>query len=345
MGEEIVEYDYIHTIRYMGNKNKLLSAIIPEIENVTKPGDVVCDLMAGTNSIGYALKKRNKIISNDIQFYSYVIGSFMLGNDVPPNKAKAHLELDDYFDENVAEKRYSFFVDNYTDTYFSGEQCLEIDSFRYAIDNAPKKNKWFYLTVLMSVMCKAQSTTGHFAQFMDKSHKRIIPLRALSIYKLFYEKIDEFKDFVVSDFDNVCFNLDFNQLLSDPIMKTVKCIYVDSPYTSDQYSRFYHVLETVCKYDNPVLEHKAKYRNDRPMSDFCYKNKVLGEFEKIISFGSKNNCPLVISYSNHGVIPPDNILEVGKKYYKDCEIKYIDFEHSSQGKGTIEINEVIIVLK
>ena len=87
-----MEYDYIHTIRYMGNKNKLLSAIIPEIENVTKPGDVVCDLMAGTNSIGYALKKRNKIISNDIQFYSYVIGSFMLGNDVPPNKAKAHLE-------------------------------------------------------------------------------------------------------------------------------------------------------------------------------------------------------------------------------------------------------------
>ena len=210
---------------------------------------------------------------------------------------------------------------------------------------APKEHKAFYLTVLMSVMCKAQSTTGHFAQFMDKNHKRIIPLRALSIYKLFYEKIDEFKDFVASNYSNSCFNFYFNDLLKDPIMKEVKCIYVDSPYTSDQYSRFYHVLETICKYDNPVLEHKAKYRNDRAMSDFCYKKTVASEFEKIISFGFKNKSSIVISYSNHGVIPPEQILEIGKKYYQNCEIKYLEFEHSSQGKGTIEINEVIIILK
>ena len=329
----------------MGNKNKLLSSIVPEIEKLTNEGDTVCDLMAGTNSIGYALKERNKIISNDIQFYSFVIGSFMLGNIIPPNTGEAHLELDDDYDYNFKNKNYSFFVDNYTDTYFSGEQCLEIDSFRYAIEKAPKEHKMFYLTVLMSVMCKAQSTTGHFAQYMDKSHKRIIPLRALSIYKLFFEKIDEFKDFVVSKYDNVCFNLDFNDLLKNPIMKEVKCIYVDSPYTSDQYSRFYHVLETICKYDNPVLEHKAKYRNDRAMSDFCYKKTVAAEFEKIISFGFKNNSSIVISYSNHGVIPPEQILDIGKKYYKNCEIKYLEFEHSSQGKGTIEINEVVIILK
>ena len=329
----------------MGNKNKLLSSIIPEIEKLTKEGDTICDLMAGTNSVGYALKKRNRIISNDIQFYSFVIGSFMLGNVLPSNKGTAHIELDDYFEENKKEKTYSFFVDNYTDTYFSGEQCLEIDSFRFAIDKAPVEHKNFYLTVLMSVMCKAQSTTGHFAQYMDKNHKRIIPLRALSIYKLFYEKIDEFKDFVVSKYNNLCFNLDFNDLLKDPILKEVRCMYVDSPYTSDQYSRFYHVLETICKYDNPVLEHKAKYRNDRPMSDFCYKKTVAGEFEKIISFCSLNSCPVVISYSNHGVIPPEDILNIGKKYFKDCQIKYLEFEHSSQGKGTIEINEVIIILK
>ena len=105
------------------------------------------------------------------------------------------------------------------------------------------------------------------------------------------------------------------------------------------------MLETVCKYDNPLLEHKAKYRTDRAMSDFCYKKTVANEFEKIIKFGKENNSSIVISYSNHGVIPPEEILAIGKKYYQSCEIKYLEFEHSSQGKGTIDIKEVIIILK
>ena len=229
-----MDFDYIHTIRYMGNKNKLLSSIIPEIQKLTNEGDTVCDLMAGTNSVGYALKRRNRIISNDIQFYSYVIGSFMLSNKKPPTVEEAHLELDSLIEENRKNKKYSFFVDNYTDTYFAEHQCLDIDSIRYALEKSAE-NKYFYLVVLMSVMCKAQSTTGHFAQYMDKNHRRIIPLRAMSIYNLFFDKIKEFDGFVLSKYKNVCFNEDFNDLLKDPILKQAKCIYVDSPYTSDQF--------------------------------------------------------------------------------------------------------------
>ena len=35
-----------------------------------------------------------------------------------------------------------------------------------------KKYYYFYLTLLMGAMCKAESTTGHFAQFLDKNNKR-----------------------------------------------------------------------------------------------------------------------------------------------------------------------------
>jgi len=340
-----MSYDYIHTIRYMGNKAKLLDSIIPEIEKLTSPKDTICDIMAGTNSIGYALKKRNKIISNDFEYYSYIIGSFMLGDVVPPSVDIAHKELDSFIEQNKVEKTYHFFEENYTDTYFSLQQCIDIDSIRFAIEKSNKKNKDFYLVCLMSAMCKAQSTTGHFAQFMDKNHKRIIPLRKLSVMELFYEKMDDFVNFNPISLGNKCFNLDFNDLLEDPVLNGVRCIYVDSPYTSDQYSRFYHILETVCKYDNPELSYKAKYRNNRIMSDFCYKKTVSDQFEKIISFGKRNGSSIVISYSNHGVIPADKILKIGEKYYKDCSIKHLNYEHSSQGKGVIEIEEVIIILK
>ncbi len=338
-----MDYDYVHTIRYMGNKYKLLNYIIPEIEKVTNPGDVVCDIMAGTNSVGYALKKRNPIISNDMQYYSYVIAKFMLGNKVPPTVDEAHSELDFLIESNRKNKYFKFFIENYVDTYFSEIQCFDIDSIRYALDKS--ENKYFYLVCLMSAMCKAQSTTGHFAQYMSKDHKRIIPLRTMSIYDLFFEKIADFKNFVISEYKNRCYNYDFNILLDTEDLSKVKCFYVDSPYTTDQYSRFYHILETICKYDEPILEHKAKYRNDRKQSAFCYKKTVLSQFERIIEFAKKNGSSVIISYSNHGVVSPECILEIGKKYFKNTEIKYLDFNHSSQGNGTIKICEVIIILK
>ena len=338
-------YSNIQTIRYMGNKNKLLEFIVPEIEKLTMPGDIICDIMAGTNSIGYACKKRNIVVSNDIQYYSYVVAKCLLSNYALPSSDDMHRDLDDNYNKNKEEKFYSFFIENYTDTYFAYNQCLDIDSLRYAIEKVENKAKqYLYLTMLMSAMCKAQSTTGHFAQYMDKNHKRIIPLRELSIYDLFYSKIEDFYQFNTSSYENFCYNLDFKDLFKEDIIKKVSCFYLDSPYTMDQYSRFYHVLETVCKYDNPTLEHKAKYRNDRTQSEFCYKKSVADSFEYIISNCRKLNANLVISYSNHGVIPVEDIVGIGKQYFPNVKTIYKDYAHSSQGKGTIGINEVLIIL-
>ncbi len=339
-------YDFIKTIRYMGNKIKLLDFIVPEIEKITDKGDVICDIMAGSNAIGYALKTRNKIITNDIQYYSYVISKCMLGNGNIPTLDEMKIDLDKYIDKNKKEKHYSFFKDNYVDTYFSKHQCEDIDSIRYAIEQINDTfKKSLYLTLLMSAMCKAQSTTGHFAQFMDKNHKRIIPLRKLSVYDFFIDKLNEFKSFKNSKFENIAYNLDYKKIFQLSDVSKIKCFYLDSPYTNDQYSRFYHVLETICKYDKPNLTHKALYRDDRVSSNFCYKKHVADEFEFIISECKKNNSSLVISYSNKGVISVEDLEKIAKKYYSIVEVKLLDFNHSSQGNGTIKIQEVLIILK
>ena len=127
--------------------------------------------------------------------------------------------------------------------------------------------------------------------------------------------------------------------------KDISCFYLDPPYTNDQYSRFYHLLETVCKNDSPEYEFKAKYRKDRFMSPFCYKKSVLQEFENIISYVYKKKSNLIISYSNKGVADVEEIFKLCKKYYKNVEKKYIDYKHSSQGKGAIAIREVLLILQ
>lgn len=340
------KYSFIQTIRYMGNKGKLLDSIIPEIESCCKPGEIICDIMSGTNAIGYALKERNSIITNDIQYYSFIIAKLMLGNNNLPPINEIHKDLDNNFYFNKLNMNYSFFYDQYSDTYFSSEQCLEIDSLRFAIEKVRNDfKKSYYLTLLMNAMCKAQSTTGHFAQYLKKENKRTINLRKLSIYDLFYDKVNDFKDFKISNFINYNFNLDYKELFKNEIMNEVKCFYLDSPYTSEQYSRFYHILETVCKYDFPDLEYKAKYRKDRSKSNFCYKNKVYNEFEYIISYCKCKKANLIISYSNNGMLSIDEIVELSKKYYKDVKIKNIDYNHSMQGKGLIKTQEVVIILK
>lgn len=328
----------------MGNKEKLLDLIIPEIEKITLPGDTICDLMAGTNSIGYALKRRNRIISNDIQYYSYVVGKTLLSNYQIPSNSQLRELIEKNYLENKRSKKFDYFEKNYSDTYFSPHQCIDIDSIRFSLDKLESPTKEYVLTLLMSVMCKVQSSPGHFAQYMPKDHKRILPLREMKVYELIYLKNKEFENFVISPYENKFLNLDYNILLEDREMDNVECFYLDSPYTTDQYSRFYHVLETVAKYDYPILEHKAKYRNDRSRSKFCSKKTVNEEFENILNFVSKRRKKLVISYSNKGVLPVYELIELSKKYFKNVEIKYFDYKHSSQGNGNIKIKEILLIL-
>jgi len=340
-------YDSIFVLRYMGNKNKLLKYIIPEIEAITEPGDTVCDLMAGTNVIGYALKKRNRIISNDIQYYSYVIGKALIeNNNEIINESLARKELFDSYKENLKHFYYDFFKRNYADTYFSKRQCMDIDSIRYAIEQLDSEYKrMLYLCSLMSVMCKVQSTPGHFAQYMPKNHPRIIPLRAMDVWELFIKKSNDFNELVMNRYRNIALNLDYKELFKKDIVKEIKCFYLDSPYTTEQYSRFYHILETVTKYDSPEIRHKGLYRNDRYKSKFCYKKFVEQEFRNILGFVASINSKLVISYSNKGLISIERLRKIAYEYFNEIRIVDINYSHSTQGKGNKLIKEYIFILQ
>ena len=239
--EKEIEIQKIHNIRYMGNKEKLLEHIIPVIIDNTPKNGVVCDVMSGTNTIGYSLNQKYKIISNDIQYYSYIIGmSLLIEKKFSVEKHKRNIER--LINENLIKKYYDFFYNNYSDTYFSDKQCLEIDSIRYAIENLKDRDE-FYNTYL---------------------------LRKISIIDTFFKTCDELTFKKDAKFKNTIYNLSYEELFKVINKTKIDTFYLDPPYTHDQYSRFYHILETICKYDNPTLNYKAKYRIDRYMSDFCY---------------------------------------------------------------------------
>jgi len=343
------KYESIHLMRYMGTKSPLLDFIIPHIKQIVKKGGTILDLMAGTHSIGYALKSQYRIFANDIQIYSFVVGKAIIeNNSVSISKKIALPKLQKYFNENMEKKKYNLFYKTYPDTYFSENQCLEIDSLKYAIDKIKNKyEKALYLSALIYSMCYAQSTTGHFAQFLPKHHKRLIPLRKISIWKTFLDKCDEIK-IIFSPFENKVFNTDYKDFFKENFkdkLKGVDLIYLDPPYTDAQYSRFYHILETVVKYDYPEIQYMGRYRQDRFMSGFCSKSKASEEFEFIIKKSSELDKPLIISYSNKGVVSKEEILSIAKKYFKNVNLYEREYSHSMQGKGNSSVNEVLYICK
>ena len=71
------QYNEISTLQYMGSKTRIISHICePIIKN--KSIKTVVDLFAGTGSVGYALKTYKKVISNDIEYYAYIINRAIL---------------------------------------------------------------------------------------------------------------------------------------------------------------------------------------------------------------------------------------------------------------------------
>ena len=75
----------------------------------------------------------------------------------------------------------------------------------------------------------------------------------------------------------------------------VDLTYLDPPYNSRQYSRFYHVYENLVQWKKPQLYGKALKPKEENMSDYC-RNAAFTAFTDLVSH--INSRYLVVSYNN-----------------------------------------------
>lgn len=106
------------------------------------------------------------------------------------------------------------------------------------------------------------------------------------------------------------YNEDVNKLIRN-ISGDV--LYLDPPYNARQYCTNYHVLETIARYDNPVLIGKTGLRDYQDQkSAFCSKRTVAKVFEDLI-INAKFKY-IFLSYNNEGLMSLDTIKEIMSKY-------------------------------
>lgn len=71
----------IHFVKYMGSKRNILGFLIPILEDVVPRQGRLLYLVAGTHSIGYAMKQHGPVWGNDIQHYTGMLGETLLRTD------------------------------------------------------------------------------------------------------------------------------------------------------------------------------------------------------------------------------------------------------------------------
>ncbi len=278
-----------------------------------------------------------------------------------PNTNSLNALIDETLSFNLQDKdkkrlTHYLFSQNHAGGYFSLNQAMEIDSIRFAIDKiktkdliSEEKHRWF-LIALAQAMSNSSNTTGHFAQYLKIKENNLnmsVKQKQKSIWDEWYESYQSLKVIGSKKWrkKNKVFNECSLQLVSRiPKWKNKpSVVYADPPYTGAQYSRFYHLYETLFLYDYPEIKGIGQYRPDRFHSDFCLSSKVYNAMEHLIAKCSKAGCDLVLSYPEKAILRnSENIIySMIKKYFKKVDVAHkIDHKHSSLGgsKGQQKYN-------
>lgn len=268
--------------RYIGNKNKLKQWIMGLIIENCQNSNSFIDIFSGTGVIAQeAINHFDKVIINDFLFSNNTIYKAFFGN----GEVNYKLLIDTINNYNNINSKYlesNYFSLNFGDKFFTFKDATKIGYIREDIE----KNKSLYsekeynilLASMIYSMDKIANTVGHFDAYIKKEIKSNDFKYQLINYNIHYN-VDIYRE-------------DAN-ILIDKIQGDI--LYVDPPYNSRQYSRFYHIYENFVKWEKPKLFGVAKKPLAENMSDYC-RVTAKDTFKHLIE--KSNSKYIVVSYNN-----------------------------------------------
>jgi hypothetical protein len=244
---------------------------------------------------------------------------------------------------------------HYGGAYFGIGQAVEIDRIRAAIARA-ELGEWerdVLLTALLSAASECAFSPGkHFAQphriREDKDlsflQKRVLKDRSLDVRALFADRLARILDVAAPAREShAAQRITLAELLDNPAPAAgVQLIYADPPYTAQQYSRFYHVLETLTTYQVPrLLRRRGRvtaglYPAERYLSPFCSRQKAPQSFRDLMFLSRMLGAHLLLSYSasasgrtgNDRVIALEKLLQLCRREFgRRVEVVELDHEY------------------
>jgi adenine-specific DNA methylase len=267
----------------------------------------------------------------------------------------------------------------YGGLYFNYEHAIHIDVLLSKVPSLPRELQDLGKGIALSTASDLVRTVGkQFAQPLRPRSKSGVPKP--SLWKVVQKSRQVGAEDVTRNWiqkylnrphtvsGSIAVRDDYRQFLRHSSLP-IEVVYADPPYTRDHYSRFYHVLETICLRDQPKLSRtnlnggmavsRGAYRIDRHQSPFCIRSQAPNAFNELFDLVSKRGSNLVLSYSPQAegasvhprVMKLETILELAGKFFKEIETQYSNaFLHSKLNRSdlhlqTPETSEVLLVCR
>lgn len=334
---------HIFNRRYTGSKSKIVDWIDNIINEHCPNCFSLCDIFAGTGVVTNSLiNKFNKFVINDFLYSNEIIyKAFFLKQNYSVDKLDKFCRK--YKNLNASDLSENYVSKNYGNKYFSLEDSLKIGFIREDIENNKSKlNKKEYCILLASLLYsldRSANTVGHYdAYFKNKSVKSSFSFEL--VCPVISSKDDSREINIYRE--------DANKLATK-----IRCdiVYIDPPYSSRQYSRFYHVLENIVKWEKPELFGAALKPAPENMSAYC-ASKAINAFTDLIAnlkckyiIVSYNNTYNSRSSSSRNKMELDDMLQVLQAKGK-TEVFSINHQAFNAGKTNLDDHkELLFVTK
>ena len=322
----------INNRRYLGNKYKLLPFITRVVENECKNINTVADIFAGTGAVASAFIDK-KITTNDIMYSNYICHVAWFSSE-HYSEEKVIKIITQYNNLKITEDNYM--SDNFSNTYFSLDDCRKIGFIRQDIEDKfnsgyiNARERALLITSLLYAMDKIANTCGHY----DAYRQGVEFEKHLELYVPQPEPdVNE---------NNVCYNMDTNELAPEI---EADLIYIDPPYNSRQYCDAYHLLENVARWEKPEVFGVARKMDRTALkSDYCTQKATVA-FENLID--SIHAKYILLSYNNmadkgndrsNAKISDNDIMRILSKKGK-VKVFSEDYKAFSTGKSDIQANQ------
>ncbi len=237
-------------------------------------------------------------------------------------------------------KKTNYFDKNFGEKFFSKNSAREIGFIRQKIENCSdslnSRERAILITSLLYSADRIANTVGHYEAYRKNARE----------FKEFEFRLIKPQDKLKSKI----YREDSNALV-----RKIKAdvVYIDPPYNSRQYSRFYHVLETLTKWDSPKLSGVALKPPLENLSDYCTVSApeafsdLISNIDAKLILVSYNNTYASKSSSSKNKITIEQIrntlMKKGKTRIQEVEHKYFsagktDFKNHLEYIFVTEVN-------
>lgn len=309
--------------RYIGSKASLSDWIFDSIPKAYK-GGTFFDVFAGTGVVAMqATKHFSSLVINDLLYSNEAIYKAFFGDQKVNDQA---------LDELLTEVGQASFGDNYFSENFGGrffhkDDARQIGWIRERIEelfpDSEDRTRYVALASLVYSADRCANTVGHYEAYLKKGTRKAF-------------------NFELVKYTN--WPAQVHRVDANDLVKTIQAdvAYIDPPYNSRQYSRFYHVLETLVKWDKPQLAGVALKPPVENTSRYCKVDapEALADLVRnldarfiVISY---NNTYQSKSSSSRNKIQLDEIATIAKNKGK---VKILEQHHKHFNAGKTDFKD------